>query len=233
MNWPSAAGKRAYVNRMFAAISPNYDLLNRLLSGGRDMAWRRYAVQEAALPRGGWLLDVATGTGDVALEVLRQVPGAHVVGTDFTLEMMRSAQTKAGGCPVSWNGGDALCLPFPDNTFDAAISAFIMRNVVDIPRAFAEQRRVVRPGGRVVCLEICRPTLPVFRTLFNLYFYRLTPIIGGLISGHPEAYIYLPDSLAYLPSPEELVAIMESVGLRQVRYRRMTLGTVALHVGVK
>jgi demethylmenaquinone methyltransferase/2-methoxy-6-polyprenyl-1,4-benzoquinol methylase len=134
---------------------------------------------------------------------------------------------------LHWSGGDALRLPFPADTFDAAISAFLMRNVLDIRRAFAEQRRVVKPGGRVVCLEIARPVLPIFRTLFRLYFSYFIPLLGGLVSGHRYAYDYLPDSLARLPSPAELKTIMEDVGLREVRYRPLNLGTVSVHVGVK
>jgi demethylmenaquinone methyltransferase/2-methoxy-6-polyprenyl-1,4-benzoquinol methylase len=124
-------------------------------------------------------------------------------------------------------------LPFGADTFDAAISAFLMRNVLDIRQAFAEQRRVVKAGGRVVCLEIARPVLPVFRTLFPLYFNYFIPLIGGLLSGHRYAYDYLPDSLARLPSPVELKAIMEEVGLREVRFEPLNLGTVSVHIGVK
>jgi demethylmenaquinone methyltransferase/2-methoxy-6-polyprenyl-1,4-benzoquinol methylase len=231
-----AGDRRAFVRELFVNVGPSYDLLNRVMSAGMDLAWRRYAVSQTALPPAGLLLDVATGTGDVALEALRRFPRAGVVGVDFTPQMMHLGRAKAAGRPSNsphWSGGDALRLPFGADTFDAAISAFLMRNVLDIRRAFAEQRRVVKPGGRVVCLEIARPVLPVFRTLFRLYFSHLVPIIGGLISGHRYAYDYLPDSLARLPSPAELKAIMEDVGLREVRYEPLNLGTVSVHVGVK
>ena len=129
--------------------------------------------------------------------------------------------------------GDALRLPFPNDSFDAAATGFALRNVIDIPLAFAEMLRVVRPGGRVVCLEISRPTLPFFRSLFGFYFYRLVPWIGGLVSGQKEAYTYLPNSLTDFLTPQEIKTVMESVGWREVRYWRLMLGTVAIHLGVK
>jgi demethylmenaquinone methyltransferase/2-methoxy-6-polyprenyl-1,4-benzoquinol methylase len=234
-----AEDKRAFVRELFVNVGPRYDLINRVTSAGMDLSWRRYALSQTALPPGGLLLDAATGTGDVALEALSQMPGARVVGVDFTPEMLHLGRAKAAerrlhsANSLHWSGGDALRLPFPADTFDAAISAFLLRNVMDIRQAFAEQRRVVKPGGRVVCLEIARPGLPIFRTLFRLYFSYFVPVLGGLISGHRYAYDYLPDSLARLPSPAEIRATMEEVGLREVRYKPLNLGTVSVHVGVK
>jgi demethylmenaquinone methyltransferase/2-methoxy-6-polyprenyl-1,4-benzoquinol methylase len=129
--------------------------------------------------------------------------------------------------------GDALQLPFADSCFDAVTSGFALRNVVDIPRTFTEMGRVVKVGGRVVCLEIAKPTLPIFRQLFYLYFYWLVPLLGKVIAGQREAYRYLPHSLTHFLPPEELKAVMEEVGLSKVWYRRLMLGTVAVHVGVK
>ena len=230
---PPSDEKTRYVNRMFARIARRYDLMNRLMTGGRDRVWRQIVVQYARLPPGGWLLDVATGTGDIGHEALRQHPDARAVGADFTLEMMQVGQAKKPGSQLHFVGGDALCLPFADDTFDAAVSGFMMRNVADISRAFAEQHRVVKPGGRVVCLEISRPQTPVFRELFRFYFYRLVPVIGALVSGQREAYTYLPHSLTHFPEPKELAETMRSVGLRDVHFRRLMWGTVAIHVGVK
>jgi len=223
--------KAAYVRRMFAAIAGRYDLMNRLMTGGRDQAWRRLVIELADLPPEGRLLDVATGTGDIAFEGRRRVADAQVVGLDFTLEMMQVGRRKGQG--VCFVGGDALRLPFADDTFDAVTSGFGMRNVTDIAAAFAEQRRVARPGGRVICLETTPPPRGVWGALYRLYFFRLVPILGGLISGQRAAYTYLPHSTARFPAPEQVQAIMEGVGLRQVRYRRLMLGTVAIHVGVK
>ena len=238
---PPNSEKRSYVRRMFAAIAPRYDLMNRLMTVGRDQIWRRTVARLCALPTGGQLLDVATGTGDIGYETLRLDPTAHVVGLDLTREMMLRGRHKHSGPdfpftegPVlSLVEGDALALPFADATFDAACSGFMMRNVTDVPAAFAEQVRVVRPGGRIVCLEITLPRAPVFGRLFHLYFFRIVPLIGGLISGQREAYTYLPESVVAFPQPAELTRIMESVGLRDVRFQTAMLGTVAVHWGTK
>jgi demethylmenaquinone methyltransferase/2-methoxy-6-polyprenyl-1,4-benzoquinol methylase len=147
--------------------------------------------------------------------------------------MMVRGREKHPGVAFPFLEADALCLPFGDHTFDAACSGFMMRNVVDVRAAFAEQARVVRPGGRVVCLEITRPASRLFRPLFDLYFFRLVPLIGGLISGQPQAYRYLPQSTVDFPRPDQLARIMLSVGLRDVRYQTAMLGTVALHWGTK
>lgn len=224
------------MRRLFASIAHSYDRLNRLMSLGRDQAWRRYAVAQCRLPHGGWLLDVATGTGDIALQARRQYPQATVVSLDLTPEMLRRARGKAAGAagrPLCFLIGDALSLPFPDDRFDAVVSGFLMRNVADVTRVLGEQRRVVRPGGRVVCLEIIRPRARLVRCLFWLYFHTLAPLLGGLFSGQPLAYMYLPRSVDRFLTADELRATMEAVGLRQVTYRLLMLGTVAVHVGVK
>ncbi len=229
--------KSAYVSQTFARIAPRYDLMNRLMTGGRDHAWRRQVARLAALPPGGRVLDVATGSGGIALALARRYPGAQVVGADFSFEMMHTGQLKpaAAGLEgrVSLAAGDALRLPFPDDSFDAATTGFALRNVTDVPRAFAEMYRVTRPGGRVVCLEISRPTLPLFRSLFSFYFYRVVPLMGGLVSGQREAYVYLPHSLTGFLSPEQVKTVMEGAGWCRVRYRRLMMGTMAIHVGEK
>lgn len=223
---------------MFARIADRYDRMNRLMSLGRDQSWRRRAIQLAAVPTGGRLLDVATGTGDLALTSLKRDPSVHVVGVDFAIEMLRIGQIKKEGhtgfsTRIGWTGSDALRLPYPDETFDAVVSGFMMRNVTSIAAAFAEQRRVVRPGGRVVCLEMTRPTMPLWRTVYPWIFGQLIPPVTGLLSGQPDAYRYLPASVVNFVDTDELKIIMESVGLRGVGYQTMMLGTVAIHVGVK
>ncbi len=176
---PPRSEKRTYVRRMFAAIAPHYDLMNRLMTLGRDQVWRRTVVRLCSLPDGGHLLDVATGTGDIAYEALTADASVHPVGLDLTRAMMLQGKGKHAGLTFPFAEGDALALPFGDNTFDAACSGFMMRNVTDIRAAFAEQARVVKAGGRVVCLEITRPRTPVFRELFDLYFFRFVPLMGG------------------------------------------------------
>jgi len=229
--------KADFVRAMFARIARSYDFMNRLMTLGRDQAWRRYVARQASLPQGGLALDVATGTADLALALTQRYAHGRVVGVDFCPEMINMGRVKvaaAGENPrIRFVIGDALRLPFADSCFNAVTSGFALRNVADIPQAFAEMGRVVKAGGRVLCLEIARPTLPVFHQLFHVYFYRLVPLLGRVIAGQGEAYHYLPHSLTHFLSPEELKAVMERAGLSKVWYRRLMLGTVAVHVGVK
>ena len=225
--------RAAYVQQMFGRIAPRYDLMNRLMTGGRDVAWRRIVVREAKLPHGGHLLDIATGTGDIALEALRQDGSLHVVGADFTLEMMLRGRDKPGAERIRWLGADALALPFPNDTFDAVTSGFMLRNVIDVPGALVEQWRVVRPGGRMVCLEISRPPRNLLLPFYRFYFHRIVPLLGQLVSGDRSAYTYLPRSADEFLSPDELADLMRRAGWREVRYRRLMWGTVAIHSGVK
>lgn len=223
----------ASVRQMFGRIAPRYVLMNNLMTFGRDRVWRRLVVQAAALPRGGKLLDIATGPGDIALEALRADPTLTAVGADFSLAMMRAGQARPGGESLRWCGADTLALPFPGETFDAVTSGFLMRNlpagrVVD---AFAEQARVLKPGGRVVCLDTSPPPGNALRPLVDFHFQRVIPTLGALISGHRDAYTYLPDTTVAFKTPDELAALMREAGLRDVSYRRLMLGTVAIHVG--
>lgn len=230
--------KAQYVNRMFAQIAPTYDRVNRLMTFGLDQGWRKTVVAEAAPPPGGLALDVATGTGDIALTLAPKVGAeGQVIASDFCLEMMLPGPPKAEkagvGSRIRWVAADALNLPFPDNTFDCITTGFAMRNVVDIEQAFRDMTRVVKPGGRVVCLEVARPKFALVRWGHQLYFNNIVPWLGRLISRHQEAYTYLPASARNFPPPEELKKIMERAGLSQVRFRRYGLGAVAIHVGVK
>jgi len=227
---PEPEEKRAYVQNMFSGIAGHYDFMNRLMTLGQDQRWRRQVVRLSQIPPRGGLLDVATGTGDIAYQAWQRRPQARVVGLDFAAGMLRVAQEKFAETPLTFVNGDALHLPFPDDSFDAATSAFMMRNVVDVRRAFAEQRRVVRPGGKVVCLETTRPTNPFFRAFFDLYFFYIVPALGGLFSVK-SAYNYLPNSTVKFPPAEQVRYIMVSVGLRDVFFRKLMFGTVAIHVG--
>lgn len=227
--------KARYVRAMFGRIARRYDLLNHLMSFGRDQAWRQYAARLAGLPPGGLALDVATGTADQALALAGGAPDGRVVGVDFSPEMMALGQHKVTAAGMSQRiqfvAADALELPFTDKVFACVTSAFALRNVTDISQALAEMRRVVRPGGQVIILEATWPTLPGFRQIYDFYFRRFVPLLGGWISGQPEAYAYLPASVARFVSPEQLAAMMEQAGLEQVRYSLLSLGTVAVHRG--
>ncbi|HLV44703.1 MAG TPA: ubiquinone/menaquinone biosynthesis methyltransferase [Aggregatilineales bacterium] len=225
--------RAAYVRRMFGRIAHRYDLMNRLMTFGQDLRWRRYVVRQAALPPGGRLLDVATGTGDIALEALSQQPGTEAAGLDFSPEMMVVGRTRDGGEQVRWVNGDALALPFPDASFDAVTSGYLMRNVIDVAGAFREQVRVVRPGGRVVCLDSSPPPRGPLRPLIMLHLNVVIPLMGRLIAGDASAYTYLPESTAAFKTPGELALIMQKAGLTNVRYRRFMFGTMAVHTGTR
>jgi demethylmenaquinone methyltransferase/2-methoxy-6-polyprenyl-1,4-benzoquinol methylase len=225
--------KRAYVREMFARIAPRYDLLNRLMTFGMDQRWRvraaRLAVRENPAP---FALDLATGTGDFAIAIQSVAPRARVIGLDLVYEMLAHAQAKNDARAIPLLTGDALALPFPAHTFDAITSAFMLRNVVDLERAFAEMVRVAKPGARLVALEITQPRLPLWSALYKFYFYRLVPRLGGALSD-ADAYRYLPDSAARFVNAEELANLMRRAGLTDVSYELLNLGTVAIHVGSK
>ncbi len=225
--------KARAVRAMFGEIAPRYDLLNRLLSAGVDQRWRRLAVRLALEKDPRRVLDVATGTGDVALLLKRARPAAGVVGGDFTPEMLELARAKAerAGLEVRFVEADALALPFADGSFDAVTVAFGFRNFADYERGLAEFRRVLAPGGRAVILEFPPPPRGLLGRVYRFYFGRVLPRIGGVISGKPEAYRYLPSSVASFPEPERLAEMMRAAGFVDVRYRLLTGGIAALHVG--
>ncbi len=225
------------VERMFSAIAPRYDLLNRLLSAGRDRAWRRAAIRATVLPPGGRLLDVCTGTADMALEAARRDRGCRVVGVDFSRPMLSIGAAKVAraglGDRISLQVASAEALPFPGETFDATCIAFGLRNLVDRPQGLREMHRVLRPGRRAVVLEFATPSRPALRGVYLWYFHRVLPRIGRLVSRHPTAYSYLPASVVGFPPPEGLAALMREAGFRDVSWRMMTAGIVAVHVGLK
>lgn len=223
-----------YVQNMFDRIAGRYNLMNRLMTFGQDIAWRRFVVQQARLPADGKLLDLATGTGDIAFEALKVAPGAQVVGGDFSLGMMHVGQGEPLGDQVLWSGADALNLPFPDDTFDAVTAGYLMRNVVDIPRAFAEQRRVLKPGGRLVLLDTTPPQANnPLRPFIQIHLKYIIPTLGRLISGNADAYQYLPESTQKFKTAEELAALMTEAGFQRVQFRRFMFGTMVVHWGEK
>ncbi|WP_352413717.1 bifunctional demethylmenaquinone methyltransferase/2-methoxy-6-polyprenyl-1,4-benzoquinol methylase UbiE [Thermus sp.] len=222
------------VRRMFSEIAPRYDLLNRLLSLGQDQAWRKRAVALALARNPRRVLDLATGTGDLALAIKRARPEAEVVGVDFAPAMLELARRKAKqlGLEVAFLEGDALALPFPEGSFQAVTVAFGFRNFADYGKALEEMHRVLAPGGRAVILEFPPPPGGAFGLLYRAYFQGVLPLLGGLISGNFRAYRYLPESVKRFPAPEALKGMMERVGF-EVRYERLAFGAAAIHVGDK
>jgi demethylmenaquinone methyltransferase / 2-methoxy-6-polyprenyl-1,4-benzoquinol methylase len=234
-----AIRSRDDVRAMFDRIVPRYDLMNRLMTGGRDVTWRRLAVREALRGRSlakVRILDVATGTGDLAL-ALRSAGAADVVGLDFSAPMLAEAIRKeavaVGDRGISWVEGDAMSLPFADESFDAVTVAFGLRNMPSYPAALREMLLVLRPAGTLVCLETTPLRAPVLRAVFDWCFARVVPIVGGMLSGDVDAYRYLPASAAAFPDADTLGRLMLEAGFSKVRYLRRGLGTVALHVATK
>jgi demethylmenaquinone methyltransferase/2-methoxy-6-polyprenyl-1,4-benzoquinol methylase len=222
-----------YVRKMFARISGRYDLMNRLMTAGQDVRWRRFVIRQAQLPEIGRLLDIATGTGDIALEGLRQRPGIQAVGGDFTIEMMQAGRRHSERRTIQWVVADTLTLPFPDNFFDAVTSGFLMRNVIDVPGAFREQFRVTRPGGRVVVLESSPPKKNLLRPFISIHLNYIIPSLGRFVAGDGDAYRYLPDSTQQFQEPDTLVQMMSQIGFVNIHYRQFMFGTIAVHVGQK
>lgn len=222
------------VQAMFASIAPRYDLLNRVLSLGVDRSWRRVAAGEALALRPARILDVATGTGDFALELKRRAPHAEVTGSDFVPEMLQLARDKARArqLDLTLDEGDALNLPYPDASFDTVTCSFGFRNFADYGRGLAEFWRVLRPGGRLVILEFPPPGGGVFGHLFRFYFRQVLPRIGALVSGNAGAYTYLPESVLAFPDPGRLAGLMRATGFR-TRYQLLSFGIAAIHVGDK
>jgi demethylmenaquinone methyltransferase/2-methoxy-6-polyprenyl-1,4-benzoquinol methylase len=226
---------------MFDRIAGVYDRMNSVMTAGLHHHWRRRAADLAAVAPGARALDVATGTGDLALELARRVaPGGAVTGADFSERMLELARQKSaagraaglipGEVDVRFEAANALALPYGDGEFDAATVGFGARNFSDLEGGLAEMTRVVRPGGRVVVLEITTPTGPPLSTFLDAWFDRIVPVLGR-VAGDADAYSYLPNSVRRFPPPEALAAIMWRCGLRPVRYVITAGGIIALHVG--
>jgi demethylmenaquinone methyltransferase/2-methoxy-6-polyprenyl-1,4-benzoquinol methylase len=218
---------------MFDRIAGLYDRMNTVMTAGLHREWRRHAADLARLSSGQRALDVATGTGDLAFELAGRVGAdGEVVGLDFAERMLEVARRKAAALNlrVRFETGNALALEYPDAAFDAATVGFGARNFSDLDRGLAEMARVVRPGGRVVVLEITTPRRPPLSTFFELWFDRVVPLLGRVVDS--QAYSYLPSSVRRFPGPEELAAVMWRCGLRDIRYVLTAGGIIALHVGV-
>jgi demethylmenaquinone methyltransferase/2-methoxy-6-polyprenyl-1,4-benzoquinol methylase len=231
--------KATHVHRVFSQIARRYDLMNSVLSFYQHKLWRRFAMKHVPLGPGGTALDVACGTGDWTLALARRTgPSGHVVGIDFCEEMLDVAKEKAErrgllGKPIQLQVGDAMDLPFEDSRFDVATIGFALRNVPDILTVLKEMTRVVKPGGKVVSLELSKPEFPPFRAVYYLYFNHVLPWIGTLAVRNKEPYAWLPESLKDFPDRRGLEELFRQAGLKDVRSFPLTGGIAALHVGTK
>src|SRR5579864_3907055 len=231
-------GKRPYVQRLFGRIARVYDPMNRLMSFGLDRRWRAFAARYLALGTGELGLDLGVGTADLSIAVIRRSgPGTRMIGMDITPEMLDEGRRKLARLglekQIELRVGDAEQLDLPADSVDGCCSAFMVRNLSDIRQGFREMLRVVRPGCRVVCLEISHPPGKIFGSLFHFYFYKLAPLFGTILGKAFEEYNYLPHSLTTFPKAPRLKTIMEEAGWSDVRFYRLSGGIVAIHVGTK
>ena len=222
--------RATYVQNMFTRIAKRYDLMNRLMTGGQDVRWRQQVIQLARLRNHARLLDLGTGTGDLAREAITQFPQAKVIAADFTLEMMRVGQKRSR---LNFSSADALCLPFQDWSFDAVVSGFLMRNVIDLQKALQEQYRVLKKGGRMVILDTTRPKKNLLSPLIWVHMHFVIPTLGRLLTGSSDAYRYLPETTEGFVTAEEMAARMAAARFKKINYERFMFGTIAIHWGEK
>jgi demethylmenaquinone methyltransferase/2-methoxy-6-polyprenyl-1,4-benzoquinol methylase len=223
----------ADVQAMFGRIAYRYDLMNRLMTLGQDISWRRFLVRQLALPPQAAVLDIASGTGDIAFEIRQQHPQAQVIAADFALPMMQVGKRRPAGPKVNWSGADALNLPFPDATFDAVVSGYLFRNVPDIERALAEQWRVLKPGGRLATLDTSPPPDNLLKPFILIHLKYIIPALGQMIAADPEAYAYLPASTLRFKTPQDLADLISAAGFGGVQFQSFMFGTMAVHWAVK
>jgi len=219
-----------YVQNMFTRIAGRYDLMNRLMTGGQDIRWRKRVIELARMNSHASFLDLGTGTGDLAREALSQFPAADIIAADFTLEMMRVGKKTS---PLNFSTADALRLPFNDSSFNAVVSGFLMRNVIDLQKALDEQYRVLKNGGRIVILDTTRPKKNILSPFIWLHMHFIIPTLGGLLTGSRDAYRYLPETTEGFVTAEELEARMAKAGFQKIGFQRYMFGTIAIHWGEK
>jgi demethylmenaquinone methyltransferase/2-methoxy-6-polyprenyl-1,4-benzoquinol methylase len=228
--------KGTFVREMFARIAPRYDLANRVLTAGLDERWRRRAIRLLSPPHDGRVLDCCCGTGDLVFGLLRSDPTLHVVGVDFCAPMLERAQRRAvreARGSARFVEADVMALPFGDNEFDGATMGFSLRNVVDVDATLREVLRVLRPGARFVSLDVTKAPNRAYKRLFDLYFYRIVPLVGGLVGGSKAAYAYLPNSLTHHPAAPQLRDRFERAGFARSGYVALMGGAIAVHHGTK
>jgi len=221
--------KEAYVRDIFTRIAGRYDLMNRIMSGGQDIQWRRRMLRKIDLHPTDRVLDLGAGTGDLSCEIRKRHPGIDITAADFTLGMMLTSRDWSG---INRTNADALRLPFADHTFDVVVSGFLVRNVVNVDQTLSEQARVLKPGGKIGILDMTRPRKNLLTPSINFFLNRFVPFIGTLIAGQKDAYTYLPKSTQNFLRAEELAAKMEQAGFQDVRFEILNFGTVAIHHGV-
>lgn len=219
----------AQIREMFDGLAPSYDRMNRVMTLGQDQRWRRFLVDRAQLGADAQVLDLASGTGDIAFEIERRFPGIRVVAGDFSLGMLSQGKRRSRGNRVAWVACDALALPFADASFDAVTFGYLLRNVSSIDQALAEIMRVLKPGGRAVCLDTMPPPPSPMRPLLALYLKLGLPILGRLLAGGAGAYRYLSDSTLAFKDPETLAANFRQAGFSEVAYRTFMFRTIAVH----
>jgi demethylmenaquinone methyltransferase/2-methoxy-6-polyprenyl-1,4-benzoquinol methylase len=236
---PSGAGRPTTerVRGIFSSIAEDYDAFNRLASLGIDKGWRREMVRAARLDSTSRVVDLCSGTGDVALAIADQAAPAEIVATDFTPEMLAVAEKKAtaysGPTTLHFEWADAQDLPFDDATFDVATVAFGVRNLPDRPANFREVLRVLKPGGRYVILEFSRPTFAPWRAVYHVYLRGIVPLIGGMLTGDRSGFVYLNDSIRAFPDQPTLAAELREAGFEPVSWKNRTGGIVAIHTAEK
>lgn len=217
---------------MFNRIAPRYDLMNRLMTAGQDLRWRREVIRRAQLGPNARLLDLGAGTGDLAREALRQHPDCNALAADFTLGMMRVGQRHAPPAP-DWSAADALALPFASQQFDAIVSGYLLRNVSDLPLALKEQFRALKPGGWLVSLDTTRPVRSILTPFIQFHMRTIIPLLGSLITGQRDAYTYLPSSSENFLDATTLAEALSAAGFEQIGFQRRMFGTMAIHWGRK
>ena len=222
--------RATYVQKMFTQIAGRYDLMNRLMTGGQDIRWRKMVIKLARMDNSSSMLDLGTGTGDLAREAASQFPQARVIASDFTHEMMRVGRRIS---VLNFSTADALRLPFNDSAFDAVTSGFLMRNVIDLQKAIEEQFRMLKPGGRIVILDTTRPKKNILSPFIWVHMHYVIPALGTLLTGQREAYNYLPDTTEGFVTAEELASRMIAAGFKKVDFKRLMFGTIAIHWGEK
>ncbi len=230
--------KAELVRRHFDSVAPQYDLMNTLLSFGIHHHWKREAVRMLALKAGDHVLDVCGGTGDLAILAARGVGGGgRIVVYDINRAMIEAGLHKLTDSPLQGRirhvQGDAEQLSFPDRHFDAAMVGFGIRNVSDMAQGFTEMYRVLKPAGKLMCLEFSKPTLPLFRWVYDLYSFYAMPVLGQLVAGNRKAYTHLPESIRTFPPPDKLAAMLRQIGFGRITYRRLTNGIATIHLAEK